>query len=159
MRTAAVLFALASFIPGTATAQEWQEFVFQQDGFTVNFPGQPKIEEITWRSQLGYMLPGRVYSAERNNERFSATVVDYSSLEQQGIARWKACPSGNSQCRDGGPTIGPGYWKQDERGAIVGMIAQADLALAESGVTDRTVGQVVERISQPEGSGPGSTRA
>jgi len=47
----------------------------------------------------------------------------------------------------------------DERGAVVGMIAQADLALAESGVTDRTVGQVVERISQPEGSGPGSSRA
>ena len=47
------------------------------------------------------------------------TVVDYSSLEQQGIARWKSCPPGNAQCRDGGPTIGPGYWKQDERGALV----------------------------------------
>ncbi len=124
MRTAAVLVALALVTPGIATAQEWQEFVFQQDGFTVNFPGQPKIEEITWKSQLGYTLPGRVYRAERNNERFSATVVDYSSLEQQGIARWKQCPSGNSQCRDGGPTIGPGYWKQDERGAIVYAIAR-----------------------------------
>ena len=47
----------------------------------------------------------------------------------------------------------------NDRGAVVGMIAQADLALAESGVTDRTVGEVVERISQPEGSGPGSSRA
>ncbi len=94
MRTAAVLVALASVIPGTATAQEWQEFVFQQDGFTVNFPGQPKVEEISWRSQLGYTLPGRVYSAERNNERFTRDVVDYSSLEQQGIARLKQCPIG-----------------------------------------------------------------
>lgn len=47
----------------------------------------------------------------------------------------------------------------DERGAVVGMIAQADLALAETGVSDRTVGEVVERISEPEGSGPGSSRA
>ena len=58
-----------------------------------------------------------MFSAERGVERFSITVVDYSSLEQQGIARWKACPPGNAQCRDGGATIGPGYWKQDERGA------------------------------------------
>ncbi|HEX6644796.1 MAG TPA: CBS domain-containing protein [Gemmatimonadales bacterium] len=47
----------------------------------------------------------------------------------------------------------------DEKGHVVGMIAQADLALAEAGVTDRKVGEVVERISQPEGSGPGSSRA
>ena len=51
--------------------------------------------------------------------RCSIAVVDYSSLEQQGIERWKACPPGNAQCRDGGATIGPGYWKQDERGALV----------------------------------------
>lgn len=47
----------------------------------------------------------------------------------------------------------------NERGAVVGMIAQADLALAENGISDRTVGRVVEKISEPEGSGPGSSRA
>jgi hypothetical protein len=124
MRVTAILFALLLSIPGAAAAQEWTEYVSLRDGFSINFAGQPKITEITWQSQLGYTLPARVYSAERGQERFSITVVDYSTLEQQGIARWKACPPGNSQCRDGGPTIGPGYWKQDERGAMVFALAK-----------------------------------
>ena len=124
MRVAVVLIAL--LIPSVAAAQdeEWQVYVNLQEGFTVNFPGQPKIAEITWKSQLGYTLPGRVYSAEKGRERYSVTVVDYRPLEEQGIARWKACPPGNAQCRDGGATIGPAYWKQDERGAIAFAIAK-----------------------------------
>ena len=124
MRIVAALIALllpASWAgaqaPSSSQLPEWQEYVSLKDGFSINFPGQPRISEITWQSQFNYKLPARVYSAERGVERFSITVVDYSSLEEQGIARWKACPPGNAQCRDGGATIGPGYWKQDERGA------------------------------------------
>lgn len=126
MRLIALLFAVLLSLPGVATAQAWEEYTSKQDGFTINFPGQPKITETTWESQLRYKLPARIYTAERagGTERFSMTVVDYSSLEQLGIARWKECPSGNSQCRDGGDTIGPGYWKQDERGAIVFAISK-----------------------------------
>lgn len=124
MRITATLFALLLSMPGVAAAQEWEVYVSRQDGFSINFPGQPRITETTWQSQLGYTLPARVYSAERGRERFSITVVDYTPLEQQGIARWKACPPGNSQCRDGGPTIGPGYWKQDERGAIAYAVSR-----------------------------------
>ena len=41
---------------------------------------------------------------------------------------------------------------EDGDGCCVGIIAQADLALAEDrGVSDREVGRVVERISQPTG--------
>jgi CBS domain-containing protein len=38
------------------------------------------------------------------------------------------------------------------KGAVVGMIAQADLALRDGPIGDREVGQVVERISEPEGA-------
>ena len=124
MRVTAIFFALVLSMPGLAAAQEWTEYVSRQDGFAINFPGQPRITELTWQSQLRYMLPARVYSAERGQERYSITIVDYAPLEQQGIARWKACPPGNAQCRDGGPTIGPGYWKQDERGAIVFAVSK-----------------------------------
>lgn len=124
MLVTVILFALLLSMPGVAAAQEWEVYVSRQDGFSVNVPGQPRIMETTWQTQLGYTLPARVYSAERARARFSATVVDYTSLEQQGIARWKACPPGNSQCRDGGPTIGPGYWKQDERGAVVYAVSR-----------------------------------
>jgi hypothetical protein len=107
-------------ISGPVAAQEWGEYASTQDGFRVNFPGQPKIAETTWTSQLDYILSARVYSAERGRERYSLTVVDYSSLEQQGIERSKTCPPGNANCRpNAGAALGPGYWRHDERGAIV----------------------------------------
>jgi hypothetical protein len=120
MRATVFAFVLILSTATLCAAQEWTEYVNAKDGFKINFPGQPKISEITWKSQMDYMLPGRVYSAERGRERYSLTVVDYSSLEQQGIARAKTCPPGNEQCRENAAAvIGPGYWKQDERGAIV----------------------------------------
>ena len=124
VRATTLVFAFVLSMAGSAVAQEWTEYQNIQDGFKVVFPGQPKVAETTWKSEFDYILPARVYSAERGRERFSVTVVDYTPLEQQGIARWKACPPGNSQCRDGGPTIGPGYWKQDERGAIAYAVAK-----------------------------------
>jgi hypothetical protein len=69
---------------------------------------------------LDYTLPARVYSASRGAERYSVTVVDYNALEQQGIERSKTCPPGNANCRaNAGAALGPGYWRHDERGAVL----------------------------------------
>lgn len=120
MRLTALGFMLVLAASGPASAQEWEEYVNTQDGFKANFPGPPKVTETTWKSQMEYILPARVYSVDKGREHYSITVVDYTGLEQQGIARSKTCPPGNAQCRENaGPVIGPGYWKQDERGAIV----------------------------------------
>ena len=120
MRITAFAFALVLSASGPAVAQEWEVYANTRDGFKTNFPGQPQVTETTWKSQLDYILSARVYSAERGREHYSVTVVNYTGLEQQGIERSKTCPPGNAQCRaNAGPTIGPGYWKQDERGAIV----------------------------------------
>jgi hypothetical protein len=109
---------LSTVAPGAA--QEWDQYVNIPDGFKVNFPGQPKITETTWKSQLNYVLPARVYSAERGRERYSVTVVDYRSIEQMGVERAKTCPPGNANCRgNAGATLGQGYAHHDERGAIV----------------------------------------
>src|SRR5206468_12500769 len=54
MRMNAFIFALVLSVPGPALAQEWVEYVNTQDGFKVNFPGQPKVTETTWKSQLDY---------------------------------------------------------------------------------------------------------
>jgi CBS domain-containing protein len=40
----------------------------------------------------------------------------------------------------------------DAKGACVGMIAQADLALNDKAANDSEIGRVVERISEPGGS-------
>lgn len=119
MRAIVLVFAMLS-VSGPAAAQQWTEYVNTQDGFKVNFPGQPTVTETTWQSQLDYVLPARVYRADRGREHYSVTVVDYSDLERQGIERAATCPPGNAQCRaNAGPILGPGYWKHDERGAIV----------------------------------------
>jgi hypothetical protein len=120
MRKTALTLTFVLLAWGTAAAQEWEQYVSTRDGFKINFPGAPKITETTWKSQMDYTLPARVYSVDRGKEHYSITVVDYSGLEQQGIERAKKCPPGNEQCRENaGAVIGPGYWKQDARGAIV----------------------------------------
>lgn len=115
---AAVLF-LSLVTP--ARAQEWDEFVSVEDGFKVNFPGKPQVENTTWISQYRYTLPAKVYRASRGPERYSVTVVDYRGIDKQGAERSRQCPPGAETCvgnPDGRPgNVGPGYWKMDVRGA------------------------------------------
>jgi len=47
-RLAAVMLALL-VLPRAAAAQEWIEYTNTQDRFTVNFPAQPTVQEITSR--------------------------------------------------------------------------------------------------------------
>jgi hypothetical protein len=120
VRIIAFVFALQLSIAGTAASQDWEEYINLQDGFKLNFPGTPQVTETTWTSQMNYTLPMRVYSAGKGREQYSLTVVDYSSIEQQGIERAKTCPPGNANCRaNAPPALGPGYSHHDERGAIV----------------------------------------
>ena len=85
--------ALILWMCTPALAQEWKEFAFQQDRFTCNFPGDPKITDTTFMSQFGHRLPARVYSVELSpNHKFSVTVVDYSNITQLGLEKQKACP-------------------------------------------------------------------
>src|ERR1700752_3770129 len=131
--TALIFIALVLSPSGSAAAQEWAEYRNTEDGFSVNFPGQPRVNQITYKSQMDYMLPAKVYSVDKGRERYSVTVVDYSSLEQQGIERAKVCPPGNAQCRQNAGIMGPGYWMHDMRGAV--MFATANLVKRDAKVT------------------------
>jgi hypothetical protein len=120
MRVTVALVLLTLAWPRSAAAQEWAPFTTVEDGFTINFPGQPRMAQTTWRSQLDFELPARVYSVDRGSERYSITVVDYSGIEQLGMERAKSCPPGNANCRaNAGPALGPGYSRHDERGALL----------------------------------------
>ena len=59
-----------------AFALEWTEFVSREDGFRVQFPGQPTITPSTYTSEYGADLPARLYRVVRGGERYSMTVVD-----------------------------------------------------------------------------------
>ena len=123
MRITVLVLGLLMAMPGLASAQEWDLFVSKEDGFKVDFPGTPRVTEAPWKTEQGYTVPSRIFSAERGRERYSITVVDYSGVEQMGIARNKACPSGAETCQGQmtgvlRPLIGPGYAMHDIRGAM-----------------------------------------
>ena len=112
--------ALVLSLAAPAVAQEWTEYANAEDGFKLNFPGEPRVETTTWTSEYGYELPARIYRADRGMERYSMTVVDFRGIEQMGVARSKACPAGAEPCiGQVGGNIGAGYWKQDVRGAMM----------------------------------------
>ena len=104
---------------GPAFAQEWSEYTSAEDGFTANFPGQPEVSETIWPSEYGADLPGRVYTATRNEGRYSMTVVDYNFAESILTEQSKDCPAGAEPCNGLTSIAGPGYWRYDVRGAIV----------------------------------------
>ncbi len=112
--------AIVLTLVAAAVAQdEWDEFASKEDGFSVNFPGQPMVEDTTWTTQYRYSAPTRIYRATRGQERYSVTVVDYRTLEQQGLERAKQCPPGAEPCRGNQVgSLGAGYWRMDVRGAL-----------------------------------------
>ena len=87
MRVTALVFGLLLSMSGAAAAQEWDEYTNLQDGFKINFPGQPKVTESTWTSQLNYVLPMRVYSAEKGPR---ALLGHRRRLQQHRAARHRA---------------------------------------------------------------------
>lgn len=119
--TALALLALCiAFRP--AAAQDWVDFVSQEDRFSCNFPGQPTVTTTTYKSQFGADLPARVYRASSGASRFQMTVVDYRPIEGILTEKAKACPQGAEPCQGGrGATssTGAGYWKVDKAGAMI----------------------------------------
>ena len=116
LAAACVVSCLAS---AAAQQETWTEFVSREDGFRITFPGAPNVQAITWTSQMGYPLPARVYSVDRDRAHYSVTVADYRGIEKLGIAKSQSCTPGAETCI-GGQTriVGSGYWKSDIHGAI-----------------------------------------
>ena len=123
----ALTFIAAAFLFSSASicsAQDWIEYQNIEDGFKVDFPGQPTISDTFWTTEQGYVLPSRIYSAQEGASRYSMTVVDYTVIERLGMERSQKCPIGAETCQ-GSPSgglrnsIGPGYSVQDIRDGLV----------------------------------------
>lgn len=81
MRLTSLLALLVLCGSGPAFAQEWADYINAKEGFSITFPGQPTVQEITWRSEYGADFPGRVYSVQQGPSRYSVTVIDYRDAE------------------------------------------------------------------------------
>jgi hypothetical protein len=104
-------------ISGTVFAQEWVECASREDRFTCNFPGQPKVADIVWRSEHGADLPARSYSSSQGKSSYIVTVVDYNQVQRILTEKSKSCPPGAETCR--GNPGDEGHWKADLRGAAI----------------------------------------
>lgn len=104
---------VAVSVAGPAASQGWFGYTNKADQFTVNFPEQPQIEDITWPSEYGAVFPGRVYTAKRGDAVYSVTVVDYRDSQRIHLARSNSTEADSAQNYS--------YW-------IIDIVASVDYA-------------------------------
>jgi hypothetical protein len=103
-----IIAGITVLLVASLQAQEWSTYTNRLDRFEVNFPGQPKVEEIKWPSVYGAVFPGRVYSLEQNGSRYSVTVIDYTDAERIHAARTNHTEADSL----------PIYWQVDVQASI-----------------------------------------
>jgi hypothetical protein len=80
MRLIALLIAIVA-ASTAAGAQGWREYEYPNEGFTVAFPAEPKVETASYQAPGGRMVEARVYSAVQEGGEFKVTVADLSHTE------------------------------------------------------------------------------
>jgi len=105
-----VTAAVVLFLPGPSFGQEWIEYSSRTDMFTVNFPAQPTVRDITYPTEYGLTIPGRVHSYEDGKSRYSVTVVDYGNVQKLHAERLTNCQKYPNLCNN--------PWVGELRGAL-----------------------------------------
>jgi hypothetical protein len=108
--SAAVLLVTCS----SSLAQEWVQYASKVDLFAVNFPSEPKAQDVSYTSEFGIALPSHVYRADQGQSRYSVTVVDYADAEKIHTERAAKCRADGGQgdaCQND--------WRGDVQGSMV----------------------------------------
>jgi hypothetical protein len=82
MRTLAV--AVLALVFASAPAWAWEEYVYADQGFAIQFPQRPKIEKSTYESQRYGRLPATVYSVEDEHIQYKMTVAELGNRVDEG---------------------------------------------------------------------------
>ncbi len=81
-------------VPATALSQEWTEYVDRTERFSINFPAQPTIRDITHQPQRGAPAKARVFAVQDGARLYSVTVVNLANVVQpsdvKGAVAWEA---------------------------------------------------------------------
>ncbi len=83
---AALVIATSSAIEAraAATAADWQEYVYPDDHFAIQFPAEPSMRSAPFETVLATGVTANVYSLEFENMLFEATVVELEGLAGRG---------------------------------------------------------------------------
>ena len=127
-----------------ALAQEWIEYTSREDLFTVNFPGNPTVREITYATEYGVTLPAHVHSYQAGPNRYAVTVVDYSNIQKLHAARLANCDKYPNLC--GNP------WAGELRGAMdyaAGSFLRRDVKVSDYAYsqTERIEGRRMQLVN------------
>jgi hypothetical protein len=74
--------AFASMLSGAAWAQAWSEHENRQEGWLMNFPGEPKVENRPYTTASGTLFGSKVYSVESGGGIYSFTFVEFAGQPQ-----------------------------------------------------------------------------
>ncbi len=113
-RISVMTAALILCASGASFAQEWIQYASRTDFFGVNFPSEPTTQDITYPTEYGITLPGRVYSVTNGQSRYSVMVIDYQDAEKIHTARAEQCRKNGGEgdaCQND--------WRVDVQGSIV----------------------------------------
>ncbi len=80
MRLIAFIVAIIA-ASAPASAQGWREYQYPNEGFTVAFPAEPKVETSSYRAAGGRLVEAHVYSAVQEGGEFKVTVADLTQTE------------------------------------------------------------------------------
>ena len=64
-----------------AGAQDWREYEYPNEGFTVAFPAEPKVETTSYQASGGRLVEARVHSVVQEGGEFKVTVADLPHTE------------------------------------------------------------------------------
>ena len=140
--------ALILCMSAPSVAQDWIEYTSRADFFSVNFPAAPKVRDITYPTEFGITLPGRVHIYEDGANRYSVSVIDYANVQKIHAERLKNCQAYPNLCNN--PWVGElrgaldyAAWKFIQRDAKVTHYAY--------GNTDRVEGRRIQ-LTNPDRS-------
>jgi hypothetical protein len=63
MRFGFMAAAVAVCLSSAVYAQAWSEYLNREEFFTVNFPGDPKVTEVAYKTGKGTALKAKVFTA------------------------------------------------------------------------------------------------
>ena len=150
-RISVVTAALILFLSGPSFAQEWIQFASKADLFGVNFPVEPKVQDISYVTEYGINLPGHQYSAESGSSRYLVTVVDYKDAEKIHTERADQCKKSGGEA-----DACTNNWRADVIGAMIHaswkfLQRNAKVTYYAWAVTDNVEGQRLQ-LTNPDGS-------
>src|SRR2546428_141089 len=84
--------AFILLMSGPSFSQAWTQYTSRTDFFAVDFPGEPKVQDISYGTEYGITLPGRVYTyARRPFLKVRHRPDCFSNLSSSSMRRGSRC--------------------------------------------------------------------